>query len=82
MDRGNGSLSRDLTKRELDILYGVSLGLANNQIAFVLGIRQQTVKNHLTAIYGKLLPDRLNGERGRKYHTLAVMEAMKRGILA
>ena len=82
MNREIGFLSCDLTQRELDVLYGISLGLANNQIAFVLGIRQQTVKNHLTAIYGKLLPDRLNGERGQKYRTLAVMEAMKRGILS
>ncbi len=43
-----------LSKRELEILKMVSLGLSNKEIAGQLVIAEGTVKNHLTSIYSKL----------------------------
>lgn len=43
-----------LTGRERQIADGVSQGLSNRDIAAALGITEQTVKNHLTAIFTKL----------------------------
>lgn len=48
-----------LTNREMEILELIIEGLSNKQIAFRLGISQQTVKNHVTSILAKLnLADR------------------------
>lgn len=66
-----------LTGRQVDVLRGVALGLTNRQIAFALGLRPQTVRNHLSRIYAKLLPGRFGGERGRKYRLLAVLRAWR-----
>lgn len=71
----------DLTPRQLDVLQGVALGLTNRQIAYALGLRHQTVRNHLARIYDRLLPDREGGARGRKYRLLAVLEALRKGAL-
>lgn len=43
-----------LTIRELDIIKLIALGLSNHQISLELGISDQTVKNHVTAILRKL----------------------------
>jgi two-component system nitrate/nitrite response regulator NarL len=43
-----------LTGRERQIADGVAKGLSNRDIAASLGITEQTVKNHLTAIFNKL----------------------------
>lgn len=43
-----------LTLRELEVLRALCRGLSNFAIAKDLDIGQQSVKNHLTAIYGKL----------------------------
>lgn len=43
-----------LTPRERDLLALVAEGLDNAQIAARLGIREKTVRNHLTSIYAKL----------------------------
>jgi DNA-binding NarL/FixJ family response regulator len=42
------------SRREMDILQHLTLGLSNKEIALVLGISQQTVKNHMTSMLGKL----------------------------
>ncbi len=48
-----------LTDREMEILALIIEGLSNKEIAFRLGISQQTVKNHVTSILAKLnLADR------------------------
>jgi len=46
--------SDTLTNRELEVLEGLSQGLANKQIALVLGISEHTVKFHVSSIYTKL----------------------------
>ncbi len=43
-----------LTSREAEVLDLVALGLANKQIATQLGIRERTVKAHLTSIFTAL----------------------------
>ena len=43
-----------LSPREMEILELVIQGLSNKEIAYHLGISHQTVKNHMTAILGKL----------------------------
>lgn len=43
-----------LTRRELEIVELISLGLQNKKIAERLGISETTVRHHLTSIYDKL----------------------------
>jgi DNA-binding NarL/FixJ family response regulator len=43
-----------LSPREMEILQQVTRGLSNKEIAALLGISHQTVKNHMTAILNKL----------------------------
>lgn len=43
-----------LTRREMDIVDGVSRGLRNREIALTLGISEKTVKTHLNNVFGKL----------------------------
>jgi len=41
------------TKRELELGYLKVSGFSNRRIAYMLGISEQTVKNHFTHIYEK-----------------------------
>lgn len=43
-----------LTERELEVLGLLSKGLANKQIAAILGISEHTIKFHVSSIYTKL----------------------------
>jgi len=43
-----------LTRREIDILWGIAKGLSYNEIADGLGISRKTVPNHIKSIYRKL----------------------------
>jgi DNA-binding NarL/FixJ family response regulator len=62
-----------LTARELDVLQLIADGLPNKSIATRLGISDQTVKFHVSSIYGKL---------GAANRTDAVRRAVRRGLLA
>lgn len=66
------SAEESLTEREIQVLKRVSEGMANKQIAWALGVSEDTVKGHMKGIFTKL-------EVGDR--TQAVMVAMRRGIL-
>ncbi len=42
-----------LTRRELELGFLKVSGFSNRRIAYMLGISEQTVKNHFTSIYEK-----------------------------
>ncbi len=44
----------ELTEREQEVLRLMSTGLRNEAIADILDITEQTVKNHVRSIFGKL----------------------------
>ena len=59
-----------LSKREMEVLSCIVRGMSNKEIALLLGISHQTVKNHVTAILRKF---------GVEDRTQAVVYALKRG---
>ena len=59
-----------MTKREKEVIRFVSDGMSNKEIAGLLGISHQTVKNHVTSILRKF---------GVEDRTQAVVYALKRG---
>jgi len=61
-----------LTSREIDVLQLLAEGLANKAIGVRLGISDQTVKFHVSAIYGKL---------AAANRTDAVRRAVRRGLI-
>jgi DNA-binding NarL/FixJ family response regulator len=61
-----------LTSRELGVLSALADGLSNKAIAARLGISDETVKFHLSAIFGKLQASN---------RTDAVRQAVRRGIV-
>jgi len=61
-----------LTPRETEILNYVAKGYLNKQIAGMLDISEQTIKNHVTSILRKL---------DANARTQAVITAVKRGII-
>lgn len=65
-----GSPFHPLSDREMEVLSCVVRGMSNKEIAILLGISHQTVKNHVTSILRKFnVEDR----------TQAVVYALKRG---
>ncbi len=53
--------SDDLTKRELEVVRMIGLGLTNKDISKKMHIGETTVRHHLSSIYSKLnVEDRLN----------------------
>ena len=61
-----------LTARELEVMNGLADGLSNKAIAARLGISDETVKFHLSAIFGKLQASN---------RTDAVRQALRRGVV-
>jgi DNA-binding NarL/FixJ family response regulator len=59
-----------LTTREIEIVNYMAQGYANKQIAAELNISEQTIKNHVTSILGKL---------DANARTEAVVKAIKKG---
>jgi len=62
-----------LTSKETEILDYMALGYLNKQIADVLGVSEQTIKNHVTSILRKL---NVNAR------TQAVVLAIKKGLIS
>jgi two-component system, NarL family, response regulator DegU len=65
-----GDPYQPLSSREMEVLVHVTRGLSNKEIALLLGISHQTVKNHVTAILRKL---------GVEDRTQAAIYALRRG---
>ena len=65
-----GSPFHPLSDREMEVLECVVKGMSNKEIAGLLGISHQTVKNHVTSILRKF---------GVEDRTQAVVYALKRG---
>lgn len=65
-----GTPFHPLSEREMEVLACVVRGMSNKEIASLLGISHQTVKNHVTAILRKF---------GVEDRTQAVVYALKRG---
>ena len=65
-------LVEPLTPRETQVLELVADGLANKAIAGALGVSDETVKFHLTTIFGKL---------GASNRTDAVRRALRHGLV-
>jgi DNA-binding NarL/FixJ family response regulator len=65
-----GSPFHPLSEREMEVLECVVRGLSNKEIAGLLGISHQTVKNHVTSILRKF---------GVEDRTQAVVYALKHG---
>lgn len=62
-----------LTPRETEILTYMAQGYFNKQIAAILNISEQTIKNHVTSILRKL---------DANARTQAVITALKRGLIS
>lgn len=61
-----------LTRREGEVLCCIAQGMSNKQVAHALGLAENTVKNHITAIFEKLqVYDR----------TSAVVSAMRQNLI-
>ena len=66
-------LTRGLTRRESEVLEGISHGLATRQIAETLFVGEETVRSHLKSLYQKL---------GVSDRSAAVAHAFREGILS
>jgi DNA-binding NarL/FixJ family response regulator len=65
-----GEPFQPLSSREMEVLSYVTQGMSNKEIALLLGISQQTVKNHVTSMLRKL---------GVEDRTQAAIYAIRRG---
>ena len=73
MQSESEDLISPLTARETEILDHVAQGYLNKQIAVVLGISEQTIKNHITSILRKL---------NANARTEAVVVGIKQGLIS
>jgi len=68
----SATLIEMLTQREIEVLTMLAEGLGNKEIARQLDISDNTVKFHLSSIFGKL---------GASSRTEAVMQGMRHGLI-
>jgi len=47
-------LPSPLTEREADVLCCIAQGMTNKEVAHALGLAENTIKNYVTSIFGKL----------------------------
>ncbi len=71
--KNTDSLTAPLSPREVEILKYVAQGYGNKTIALVLGISEQTIKNHITSILRKLAAND---------RTHAVVLALRHGLIS
>jgi DNA-binding NarL/FixJ family response regulator len=71
-DRNEAALVETLTAREVQVLELLADGLSNKAIAARLGVSDETVKFHLSAVFGKLRASN---------RTDAVRQALRRGLV-
>ncbi len=64
------NISYPLSTREMEVLTCITKGLSNKEIAMSLGVSNQTIKNHVTAVLRKL---------GVEDRTQAAVYALKKG---
>jgi len=69
----NDDFISPLTPRETEILNYIAQGYLNKQIALVLGISEQTIKNHVTSVLRKL---------NANARTEAVVVGLKQGLIS
>ena len=72
-DKTLAPMMAPLTQRETQILNNIATGKSNKQIAYLLGIGEQTIKNHVSAILRKL-------NANDRAHAVAL--AMRSGLVA
>lgn len=76
MARGQRQLFAQLTRREAEVLELLASGLRNRQIAQRLNLSEKTVRNHISAILGKLhANDRTEAALIASRHGLGVRSA-------
>jgi len=72
-EKGTAEFISPLTPREMEILNYMAEGYLNKQIADVLSVTEQTIKNHITSILRKL---------NANARTHAVVIAIKKGLVS
>ncbi|MEL0210351.1 MAG: LuxR C-terminal-related transcriptional regulator, partial [Novosphingobium sp.] len=66
------AIEESLSPREIEVLQMIAGGHSNKQVAWKLGVAEETIKSNIKSIFGKL---RVNDR------THAVTTAAKRGII-
>ncbi|AGG07889.1 helix-turn-helix transcriptional regulator [Dehalococcoides mccartyi] len=69
---GADSVRKGITYHELDVLTLYGMGMSNADIAKQMGIKEQTVKNHLTTLQKKI---------GANNRTQTLMMAVQQGMI-
>lgn len=72
-EKGTAEVTSPLTPRETEILNYMAEGYLNKQIADVLSVTEQTIKNHITSILRKL---------NANARTHAVVIAIRKGLVS
>jgi len=73
VDKDDETLVSPLTPRETEVLNYIAQGYANKQIAVMLNVSEQTIKNHVASILTKL---------NANARTEAVVIALRKGLIS